>query len=157
MSRKRKNMSLNKLIGSIAIIVLLFGAGSANSLETAKLKDAHIEFKTQDKKKKADTRLIIQVYCNDGSLAAKNDPVQTYGEFKHFSQDGPIALTVDISKAKDEIKGGYHMIKIEPAGIETWTFDYVLTLNFNDGSNLVYQRFDRKVSQDNPIVRGENL
>jgi hypothetical protein len=157
MSRTRKKRSFSTAIGSIVIFLLLFSAGGAAAHETAKLKAGHIEFKTGEKSKKPGTRLIIQVYCKDGSIAAKNDPVQTYGEFKHFSDDGPIALTVDSSKAKDDIKGGYHMIKIDPAGHETWTFDYKLTLNFDDGTHLVYQRDDRTVSQDDPVVRGENL
>jgi hypothetical protein len=33
---------------------------------------------------------------------------------------------VDASKAKEDIKGSYHIIKIEPAGRETWTFTYEL-------------------------------
>ena len=140
-----------------ALIGLIAGAGPVNASETAKLKDAHIKFKTGDNGKKPDTRLIIQVYCRDGSTAAKNDPVQTYGEFGHFTRNGPISLTVDRSKAKDDIKGSYHLIKIEPAGRETWTFTYVLTLDFDDGSHLEYGRSNRKVTQDNPAVRGQNL
>ncbi len=141
-----------------AIVGLLFlGSSIALAHETAKLKDAHINFKTGAKGKKPDTRVIIQVYCNDGSTAAKNDPVQTYGEFRHFTKNGPIALTVDKSKAKYDIKGGYHMIKIEPASDDSWKFDYVLTLDFDDGTQLVYARYNRKVNQKNPVVRGQNL
>jgi hypothetical protein len=150
-------MSRTNAAAILAILLLLIGPGAVNGHETAKLKDGHIEFRTDDHRKKSDTRVIIQVYCNDGSIAAQNDPVETYGEFKHFSHDGPIALKVDGSKAKYDIKGGYHMIKIEPAGQETWTFSYVLTLNFDDGTHLVYGRENRKVSQNDPIVRGENL
>ena len=140
-----------------ALIGLIVGVGPVNAGETAKLKDAHIKFKTGDNGKKPDTRLIIQVYCRDGSTAAKNDPVQTYGEFGHYSKNGPISLSVDSSKAKDDIKGSYHMIKIEPAGRETWTFTYVLTRDFDDGSHLEYGRSNRKVTQDHPAVRGQNL
>lgn len=129
----------------------------ASAGETAKLKHAHIDFQTAGHAKKRDTRLVIQVFCKDGSTAAKNDPVQSYGEFGHFSKYGPIALTVDGSKAKDDIKGAYHMIKIEPSGSETWTFTYVLTLDFDDGSHLEYVRNNRKVTQDDPVVRGANL
>src|SRR5690349_13849324 len=91
---------MKKLIGSIlgmAAILMAVCSGAALAHATAKLKDAHIEFKTADKRKKADTRLVVQVFCNDGSIAAKNDPVQTYGEFPHFSKNGPIALAVDKS------------------------------------------------------------
>ncbi len=139
------------------VLVLFITGGIALAHETAKLKDAHIEFKTGTKKKKADTALVIQVYCRDGSIAAKNDPGQTYDAFQHFTQSEPIALTVDNSKAKDDIKGGYHMIRIEPAAGETWTFSYVLTLNFDDGSHLTYIRNNREVTQDDPTVRGKNL
>jgi hypothetical protein len=140
-----------------AIVLMLMSSGTALAHSTAKLKDAHIEFKTGAKRKRADTRLVIQVYCNDGSIAAKNDPVETYGEFPHYSKNGPIALVVDSSKAKDDIKGGYHMIKIEPVGKETWTFSYVLTLDFDDGKKLVYGRINRKATQDDTTVRGQNL
>jgi len=139
-----------------AAMVFLF-AGPAAGHATAKLKDARIQFKTGDKRKRADTRLVVQVYCNDGSIAAKNDPVETYGEFPHYSDNGPIVLVVDNSKAKDDIKGGYHMIKIEPVGNETWTFSYKLTLDFDDGTKLVYGRINRKATQDDTTVRGENL
>jgi hypothetical protein len=64
---------------------------------------------------------------------------------------------VDASKAKEDIKGSYHIIKIEPAGRETWTFTYELTLDFDDGSHLDYGRSNRKVTQDDPAVRGANL
>ncbi len=144
-------------IASVAVIFLFMSSSAANARETAKLKDAHIKFKTGDNGKKPDTRLIIQVYCKDGSTAAKNDPVQTYGEFGHFTKNGPISLVVDGSKAKDDIRGAYHLIKIEPAGRETWTFTYVLTLDFDDGTHLVYRRSNRKVTQDDPTVRGQNL
>ena len=63
---------------------------------------------------------------------------------------------MDSSKAKYDIKGGYHLIRIEPTGNDTWTFDYVLTLNF-DGTQLVYAQNNRKVSQKKPVVRGQNL
>ena len=138
-----------------AIVVLFAGSAAAHS--TAKLKDAHIQFKTGARRKRADTRLVIQVYCNDGSIAAKNDPVKTYGEFPHYSSNGPIALVVDTSKAKDDIKGGYHMIRIEPVGDETWTFSYELTLDFDDGTQLEYGRMNRKATQDDTTVRGQNL
>jgi hypothetical protein len=140
-----------------AIILILMSSGTALAHATAKLKDAHIEFKTAEKRKRADTRLVIQVYCSDGSIAAKNDPVETYGEFPHYSVNGPIALVVDTSKAKDDIKGGYHMIEIEPVGKETWSFSYVLTLDFDDGTKLVYGRMNRKATQDDTTVRGQNL
>ncbi|GEM_PF-6135470 len=140
-----------------AIILMSMSSGIAAAHATAKLKEAHIEFKTGARRKRADTRLVIQVYCNDGSVAAKNDPVETYGEFPHYSVNGPIALVVDTSKAKDDIKGGYHMIEIEPVGNETWTFSYVLTLDFDDGTKLVYGRLNRKATQDDTTVRGQNL
>jgi hypothetical protein len=125
--------------------------------ETAKLKGAHIEFKTGDKRKRPDTKVVVQVYCRDGSIAAKNDPVQTYGEFPHYSKSGPIVLVVDTSKAKYDVKGGYHMIKIEPDGTEAWTFSYVLTLDFDDGTHLTYGRSHRTATQDDTTVRGKNL
>jgi hypothetical protein len=155
--KERGMKTLISVVAAVSAVALLVACDIALARETAKLKDAHIEFKTGGKKKKTDTRLIIQVYCKDGSIAAKNDPVQTYGEFRHFSDSGPVQLTVDGSKAKYDIKGGYHMIKIEPAGNETWTFDYVLTLDFDDGKQLVYVQQDRKATQDKPTVRGQNL
>lgn len=150
---------MKKLINVLAIAAILAAvcSGVALAHATAKLKNAHIEFKTADKRKKADTRLVVQVFCKDGSIAAKNDPVQTYGEFPHYSKNGPIALVVDTSKAKYDIKGGYHMIRIEPVGNETWTFSYVLTLDFDDGTKLVYGRINRKATQDDATVRGQNL
>jgi hypothetical protein len=146
-----------RVVATVIFTLLFFSFGAGSAHETAKLKDGHIEFKTGGKSKKPDTRVIIQVYCKDGSTAAKNDPVQAYGEFRHFTKSGPIALTVDNTKAKYDIKGGYHLIKIEPVGDDTWTFDYVLTLDFDDGTKLVYERNNRKVSQKNPVVRGQNL
>ncbi len=145
------------IIATVIVCLLYFSPRLGLAHETAKLKDAHIEFKTGSKGKKSATRVIVQVYCKDGSTAAQNDPVQAYGEFRHFTTDGPFALTVDNSKAKYDIKGGYHLIRIEPAGDDTWTFDYVLTLDFDDGTQLVYARNNRKLSQKKPVVRGQNL
>jgi len=144
-------------IAAAAVVLLFVTSGAASAHQTAKIKDAHINFKTGGKRKKSDTRIVIQVYCKDGSIAARNDPVQSYGLFRHFSKNGPINLVVDGSKAKYDIEGGYHLIRIEPAGEETWTFSYVLTLDFDDGTQLVYGRSNRKVSQYDPAVRGQNL
>jgi hypothetical protein len=69
---------MRTIVKSIAIVAaligLIAGAGTAKASETAKLKGAHIKFETGDNGKKPNTRLIIQVYCKDGSTAAKNDP-----------------------------------------------------------------------------------
>ncbi len=146
-----------RVIAAVTVCLLFFSFGAGLAHETAKLKDGHIEFKTGAKSKKPDTRVIIQVYCKDGSIAAKNDPVESYGEFQHFTKSGPISLTVNSAKAKYDIKGGYHLIGIQPAGDDTWTFDYVLTLDFDDGTQLVYARNNRALSQKKPVVRGQNL
>jgi hypothetical protein len=157
-STKERGMKQSINVIVILVIMLLFvGIGTAKAHETAKLKDANIVFKTAAKSKKADTRVIVEVYCNDGSVAASNTPVQTYGKFEHFTKSAPIDLVVDPSKAKDEIKGGYYMISIEPVGHEIWTFSYTLTLNFDDGTHLVYVHHNRKVTQDDTTVRGHNL
>ncbi len=149
---------MKALVRRIAVIaVILLCVSAAHAHENAHLKSAQIEFKTGGKGKKSDTRLIIQVYCRDGSIAAKNDPVQTYGGFRHFTHDGPIDLAVDAAKQKDDIKGGYHVIRIEPAADDIWTFSYTLTLDFDDGTQLVYARNHRKASRADPAVRGQNL
>jgi hypothetical protein len=141
----------------LLIMLLATGVSAANAHETAKLKEAHIVFKTAGKSKKASTRVLVQVYCSDGSVAASNTPLQTYGKFQHFTKSARIDLAVDSSKAKYEIKGGYYMISIEPVGHEIWTFDYKLTLNFDDGTQLMYRQFNREVTQDDATVRGQNL
>ena len=146
---------INVIAAAAAVLLLLSAVATAH--ETAKLKDANIVFETEGKNKSADTRVIVAVYCRDGSVAARNTPVQTYGRFEHFTKSEPIDLVVDPSKAKREIRGGYFLIRIKAAGHETWTFNYVLTLNFDDGSHLVYGQLNRKVTQDDTTVRGKNL
>jgi hypothetical protein len=146
---------INVIAATATVLLLLSAVATAH--ETAKLKDANIVFKTQGKDKSAGTRVIIEVYCKDGSVVARNTPAQTYGKFEHFTKSEPIDLVVDPSKTKREIRGGYFLIRIKTAGHETWTFNYVLTLNFDDGSHLVYGQLNRKVTQDDPTVRGINL
>src|SRR5229473_2716969 len=116
----------NLIAATAAVLLLLNPVAAAH--ETAKLKDANIVFKTEGKDKRADTRVIVEVYCKDGSVAARNTPVQTYGRFEHFTKSAPIDLVVDPPKTKREIRGGYFLIRIEPVAHETWTFNYVLTL-----------------------------
>jgi len=144
------------VIAAIAVVGFFLGSAGAKGNENAKLQNGHIEFKTQASKKDGNARVIVEVYCKDGSVAASNSPAETFGEFRSATSS-TVNLTVDGSKTRADIKGGYHKISLDPVGPDAWKFTYVLTLNFDDGSHLVYVRNSREISQDKPAVRGANL
>ena len=148
--------SIITVIAAIAVVGFSVGSTGAKGNGSAKLQNGHIEFKTQASKKGGDARVIVEVYCSDGSVAASNSPAETYGEFRSATSS-TVNLTVDGSKTRADIKGGYHKISIDPIGPAPWKFAYVLTLNFDDGSHLVYVRDGREISQDKQAVRGANL
>jgi type II secretory pathway pseudopilin PulG len=144
------------VIAAVAVFGFSLGSAGADGNAKAKLQNGHIEFKTQASRKSGDARVIVEVYCEDGSVAANNSPAETYGEFRSATSN-TVNLTVDGSKTRADIKGGYHKISIDPIGADAWKFSYVLTLNFDDGSHLVYVRNNREISQDKQAVRGANL
>ena len=144
------------VVAILAAVGFSVGSANAKGKVDAKLLNGRIEFKTDAGKKSGEARVIIEVYSHDGSMAAKNSPTETYGEFTDFPSH-TVNLTVDGSKTRAEISGGYHKISLDPIGPKPWKFSYVLTLNFDDGSHLVYVRNNVKISQKKDAVRGANL
>jgi hypothetical protein len=153
---RRSLKTIITLVAIIAVVAFSLGSAGAKGEGSAKLLNARIEFKTGADKKAAEARVIVEVYCHDGSIAAKSDPTETQREFGSFS-DNTVNLTVDRSKTRAEVKGGYHKITIEPKGPKPWRFSYVLRLNFDDGGDLVYARNNMKITEKKDAVRGVNL
>jgi hypothetical protein len=141
---------------TIAAVGFCMGSANAKGNANAKLLNGHIEFKTGAGKKAGAARVIVEVYCEDGSTAAKNSPTDTYGEFIDFTNH-TVNLTVDGSKTRADIRGGYHKISLDPIGPKPWKFSYVLRLNFDDGSHLAYVRNNMEISEKKEAVRGDNL
>ncbi len=153
---RRTTRTIITLAAIIAAVGFSMGSANGKGNANAKLLNGHIEFKTGAGKKAGEARVIVEVYCEDGSTAAKNSPTDTYGEFIDFTSH-TVNLTVDGSKTRADIRGGYHKISLDPIGPTPWKFSYVLTLNFDDGSHLKYIRNNMKICEKKPAVRGANL
>jgi len=154
-----QSRTMRTIVTAAAIFATLgfsLSFASAKGNPNAKLLNGHIEFNTGAGKKASDAHVTVEVYCEDGSTAAKNNPTETYSEFVDFTSH-TVNLTVDGSKTRADIVGGYHKISIDPIGPKPWKFSYMLTLNFDDGSHLKYARNNMEISERKPAVRGANL
>lgn len=98
------------------------------------LKNASITFRTNDDDKNKETNVTVEVRDNLGELAARiSDP---FGLFDDQTTNGPFNLEVLKKDEKAVLDGGNVMLRIDPAGDDSWNFNYLLELYFDDGSRL---------------------
>jgi len=100
----------------------------------ATLKNALITFRTNDDDKNKETNVTVEVRDNEGDLAARiSDP---FGLFDDQTTNGPFNLEVLKKSDKSLLDGGTVMLRIDPAGDDSWHFNFLLELYFDDGTRL---------------------
>jgi hypothetical protein len=98
------------------------------------LRNANIIFHTNDEDKDDDTNVTVNVFDSDGVLAARiqND----FGHFNDHSESGPYALIIHNPSLKSVLQNGNVTIRIDPNGNDTWRFNFLVDLVFDDGTHL---------------------
>jgi len=100
----------------------------------AVLTGAWISFYTNNEDKDSDSHVTVQVFKNDGDLAAQTD--NDFGHFDDHSNNGPYNLEVlNNAPIKSALAGGKVLIRMDPNGHDTWRFNFTLRLRFSDGSS----------------------
>ena len=100
----------------------------------ALLRNAQITFRTNGDNKNKETNVTVEVRDNVGDLAARiSDP---FNEFKDQTTNGPFSLEVLKKEEKALLDGGSVLLRIDPKGPDSWDFNFILELYFDDGTRL---------------------
>ena len=98
------------------------------------LVNALVSFRTNDDDKNKETNVTVEVRDNQGELAARiSDP---FGLFDDQTTNGPFDLELIKREDKSLLQGGTVMLRIDPAGDDSWNFNFLLELHFDDSTTL---------------------
>lgn len=98
------------------------------------LVNAMVSFRTNDDDKNKETNVTVEVRDNQGELAARiSDP---FGLFDDQTTNGPFDLELIKREDKSMLQGGTAMLRIDPAGDDSWNFNFLLELHFDDSTAL---------------------
>jgi hypothetical protein len=109
-----------------------------------------ISFHTNDEDKDGDTHVTITLREPNGSIAAKLE-----GDLGHFNDNSTsqnFAFEVFDPTDRDKLLSGTITLRVDPNGNDTWRFNYFLTLIFDDGSRLFFERGGLSLSEDHREV-----
>jgi len=95
---------------------------------------ASISFRTNDENKDHDTNVTAEVRDSGGELIARAS--DTFGPFDDQTSHGPFQLEVLNQAEKAALHEGNVLIRIDPKGDDTWRFNFITELHFDDGSTL---------------------
>jgi len=98
------------------------------------LVNATIAFRTNDDDKDHDTNVTAEVRDRFENLVARVS--DTFGHFDDQTSNGPFSLELLGQPSKSSVEGGTVLIRIDPKGNDTWRFNFVVKLHFDDGSIL---------------------
>jgi hypothetical protein len=101
----------------------------------ALLANASVSFRTNDENKDHDTNVTVEVRDNVGELVARVS--DTFGPFDDQTSNGPFQLEVLNRVEKSTVQNGNVLIRIDPKGDDTWRFNFIVKLHFDDGSTLI--------------------
>jgi hypothetical protein len=111
------------------------------------LRNATIEFHTNDDDKDGDTHVTVTVRDNNNIIAARVD--SDFGHFDDNSDNGPFGLIIRNPSQSANLQSGTVAIHIDPNRHDTWKFNFYLDLAFDDGSHLSGEADGLVLSQDN--------
>ena len=100
----------------------------------ALLHNAQITFRTNQDNKNKETNVTVEVRDNAGDLAARIS--DAFGEFPDQTTNGPFSLEILKKEEKALLDGGSVLLRIDPKGSDSWDFNFVLELYFEDGTRL---------------------
>ena len=112
----------------------------------ALLKEATVSFHTNDEDKDHDTNVTIEVRDSSGGMAARVS--DTFGPFHDHTNTGPYNLTIINRISKDDLQGGNVLLRVDPVGDDTWRFNLLVDLLFDDGSHLTASADGLEVNEE---------
>ena len=112
----------------------------------ALLKEATVSFHTNDENKDHDTNITIEVRDSSGGMAARVS--DTFGPFPDHTNTGPYNLTTINRASKDDLQGGNVLLRVDPVGDDTWRFNLLVDLLFDDGSHLTASADGLEVNEE---------
>jgi len=98
------------------------------------LTNSSVSFRTNDENKDHDTNVTVEVRDNVGEMVARVS--DTFGPFDDQISHGPFQLEVLNQAEKATLREGNVLIRIDPKGDDTWRFNFITELRFDDGSTL---------------------
>ncbi len=115
-----------------------------------------IKFQTNDDNKDDDTRLSVYFSCDNSSFAdadgstmsalVANDPIAYLSHEETQWAPVPIHPNTKIYKAK--VHSCTTTVRIDPNGHDTWKFNYLVKLEYSDGTRDEYHFNGHALSQD---------
>jgi hypothetical protein len=113
----------------------------------AVLRNCSIRFHTTDNDKDGDTHVTVNVFDSNNVLAAHVD--SDFGHFDDNSDNGPFQLIVQNPSTNTALQSGRLDLRIDPNGHDTWHFNFLLDLVFDDNSHLSGGADGISLDQDN--------
>src|SRR5207244_3506222 len=96
------------------------------------------------------TQVTVILREPNGAIAARL--ADNLGHFNDNSTSSDFALIVFDPTDRDTLLSGTITLRIDPKGDDTWRFNYLLRLIFNDGSSVFFERDGLQLTTDNPEV-----
>ncbi|QIG49440.1 hypothetical protein G5V57_17985 [Nordella sp. HKS 07] len=116
--------------------------------DDAGLERVSITFHTNDEDKDTDTHVEVSVEMFDNTVVAiLSDDL---GHFDDNSDAGPFFLEHISPTTRGAMKSGHVSIKSVPNGDDTWRFNFLLNLQFQDGSHLIARANGLELSETLP-------
>jgi hypothetical protein len=112
----------------------------------ALLREVTVSFHTNDEDKDHDTNVTIEVRDSNGQMAAHVS--DTFGPFHDHTNNGPYNLTILNHASKDDLRGGNVLLRVDPVGDDTWRFNFLVDLLFDDGSRLTASADGLEVNEE---------
>ncbi|KAJ9091659.1 hypothetical protein QFC21_007134 [Naganishia friedmannii] len=127
---------------------LLLGLTPISDLQmAATLVNAYITFHTNDDDKDHDTNVLITIKESSGRTVARLQ--SDFERFPDRSTKGPYLMPILHPSTEESLRRGTVMIQIRPIGHDTWKFDWILKLVFDDGSNIINEVDGITLDQEN--------
>jgi len=112
----------------------------------ALLREATVSFHTNDEDKDHDTNVTIEVRAGSGQMTARVS--DTFGPFHDHTNTGPFNLTILNHSGKEDLQGGNVLLRVDPVGDDTWRFNFLVDLIFDDGSHLTASADGLEVNEE---------
>ena len=119
--------------------------------DDAALTRASVEFQTNDEDKDDDTLVEVAVHLQDGTVVATTtfgEDWQNFGHFDDHSHSGPFDLLLEQPATRGQLKTGSVSVAIQPNGNDTWRFNFLVDMLFEDGGHLLARANGLELTED---------
>jgi hypothetical protein len=150
---------MNRFVAFTAVLLMLVGlsffrpsCAKAAGEDEPILTSAFASFHTNDDDKDHDTILTITIEKGRDEFAKVTGITGTFGD---HSDHGPFGVTIQGRVSKTDVDGATTTLKIQTNGNDTWRFNYVLELQFSDGSHQTWAWSHQELKENRNILKLE--